>query len=201
MAGPFPTMESYLARLPAGLASYPEHVAKVSIARCILDAWPEIAAVSSALPDPLRRFIEAPPPTNVWMPEVHAECLWLLGLDVKCGGDPATFDRWGYDVNHALLAQPIYRAVFGILGGRLTVRAIGAAWSSFHRGVTQDVEMKGNSGTITLRGPPHLLPPPLAPSYATAYRAGLAVAGLPGATAKVIETTSTSMQFSVSWAS
>jgi hypothetical protein len=195
----FAILDAYLARLPAGLASYPDHVGKASIARSVIDGWPGIVALAPELPAPLGDFLRAPPPGTVWVPEVHSEALWLLALEVHCGGDAARFERWSFEVNRALLAQPLYRAVFGLLGARLTVRAIGAAWSSFHRGVTQDVVMAERNGTITLRSPPHLQPPELAPSYASAYQAGLAVAGITTSTARVVETTSTSMTFAVSW--
>jgi hypothetical protein len=154
----FQILDGYLARLPAGLDSYPEYVCKASIGRSVLEAWPGIAALAPELPGPLRRFVEAPPPGTVWVPEVHSEALWLLALEVLCDKDAARFEQWSWDVNRALLAQPLYRAVFGLLGARLTVRAIGAAWSTFHRGVTQTVDVVGTSGTITLSGPPHLMP-------------------------------------------
>ena len=195
----FQILDAYLARLPAGLDSYPEYVGKASIARSVLEAWPGIAALAPELPGPLRHFVEAPPPGTVWVPEVHSEALWLLALEVLCDNDAGRFEQWSWDVNRALLAQPLYRAVFGLLGARLTVRAIGAAWSTFHRGVTQDVEVAGTSGTITLTGAPWLMPPELAPSYATAYRAGLAVAGIASSRSEVVAVTSTSMRLRVSW--
>jgi hypothetical protein len=165
----FQILDAYLARLPAGLDSYPEYVGKASIA-----------------PRQLRRQRGDAGPG-------------LLALEVLCDNDAARFEQWSWDVNRALLAQPLYRAVFGLLGARLTVRAIGAAWSTFHRGVTQDVEVAGTSGTITLTGAPWLMPPELAPSYATAYRAGLAVAGIASSRSEVLTVTSTSMRLRVSW--
>jgi hypothetical protein len=195
----FRILDAYLARLPAGLDSYPEYVGKASIARSVIDGWPGIVALAPELPEALRRFVEAPPPGTVWVPEVHSEALWLLALEVRCDGDAARFEQWSYEVNRALLAQPLYRAVFGLLGARLTVRAIGAAWSTFHRGVTQEVDVVGTTGTITLHGPAHLMPAELAPSYATAYRAGLAVAGITSSRAEIAEVTPTSMRFRVAW--
>lgn len=195
----FRILDDYLGRLPAGIDSYPEYVGKASIARSVIDAWPEIVTLSPELPEPLRRFVEAPPPGTVWVPEVHSEALWLLALEVRCGGDATRFEAWSYEVNRVLLAQPLYRAVFGLLGARLTVRAIGAAWSTFHRGVTQTVDVVGTSGTITLSGAPHLMPAELASSYATAYRAGLAVAGITSSRADIVAVTPTSMCFRVEW--
>lgn len=169
------------------------------MARSVIDAWPALKDLASTLPPALGRLVEAPPPGTVWIPEVHSQAMWLLVLEVLCEGDIARFERWAYDVNYALLSQPLYRAVFGILGARLTVRAMGAAWSSFHRGIVQDVSVDGPAGTVTLRAPPQLMPARLAPSYATAYQAGLAVAGIKSSTAETTELTPTSVTFHMRW--
>lgn len=170
-------LAAYIASLPEGLSSHPTFEQKGSIARTLLQAWPEIRAVKG-LPAPIAALIESPPLPSAWIPEAHGMSLWLLAADLRCGGDPQAFADFSFRVNETLFKEPMYQVAFRVLGARLTVRAIGAAWSTFHRGIEQRVTLGDALCEVELQHPPRLIAPPLIPSYGAALAAGLAVAGV-----------------------
>ena len=172
-----PLLSAYIASLPEGLESHPTFFQKGSVARSVVQAWPECQALQG-LPPQLHALLAEPPLPSAWVPEAHGMALWLLAADVRCGGDASEFAKFSLGVNSTLLEQPMYRAAFRMLGAQMTVRAISAAWSMFHRGIEQSVTVDASSCAVELRHPPHLIAPALIPSYGTAFVAGLAVVGM-----------------------
>jgi len=201
MSAATPTLSAYLAALPGGIDANPTFVQKAAVTHSLLQHWPGLRDHTAGLPPPLASLITATPPSNVWIPEVHGMSLWLLAWDIHCGGDPHRFHEFSMRVNRSLLQSPMYRMVFGVLGGRLTVRTIGVAWSSFHRGVVQHLDLDGLSATIRLDFPTGLVPAALAPSYAAAYQAGLEVAGIADARVTMVDVGPTRIHYSVAWQS
>ena len=53
----FPTLANYLSALPQGLDSYPQHLAKASLLRSILDDLP-VRPFAAELPSALREEVE-----------------------------------------------------------------------------------------------------------------------------------------------
>jgi hypothetical protein len=194
-----PTLSAYLAALPDGLDANPTFVQKSAVTHSLIEHWPGIRDHAADLPPPLASLLTSTPPSNVWIREVHGMSLWLLAWDVHCGGDAGRFHDFSMRVNRSLLQSPMYRMVFGVLGGRLTVRTIGVAWSSFHRGIVQHLNLDGLTATITLEFPMGLVPAALAPSYAAAYQAGLEVAGIADARVTMVDVGLSRIQYSVAW--
>ena len=141
----FPNLTKYIDSLPQGLDSYPEAMQKASVTHSLFKAWPGIVQHAHALPLPLQNLVMNPPPASLWVPAVHAYALWVLTSQVHTGGDPACFSALSLAIDRDVLSMPIYGMIFRVLGERLTVRAVGVAFSSFHRGIEQ---------TVTLRAPP-----------------------------------------------
>lgn len=172
-------LESYVAALPDGLASYAMFHQKGSVTRTLLEAWPEARALTK-LPAPLAELIAHPPLPSAWIPETHAMGLWLLAADEKCGGSPRALEEFSFSVNRRLFEQPMYRLAFRVLGASLSVRAISAAWSTFHRGIVQRVTLAPGACEVRLQHPPNLIAPPLVASYGAAFLAGLETIGVRG---------------------
>ncbi len=174
-----PLLDAYLAALPDGLASYATFQQKGSVTRVLLEEFPEARSLRD-LPPPLAELIAHPPLPSAWIPETHAMSVWLLAADEKCGGDPRALEAFSFTVNRRLFEQPMYRLAFRVLGASLSVRAISAAWSTFHRGIVQRVTLSPGACEVRLQHPAHLIAPALVPSYGAAFLAGLETIGVRG---------------------
>lgn len=196
----FPALETYLSLLPHGLDSYPECQQKGSVARSVIAQWHDLPSFADRLPPTLAHLIRNPPPASLWIPEVHGMALWALASDVLCNNELPRYVEFSRQQNRALLSSPIYRLVFGVLGGRLTVRAIATAWSTFHKGVDIDAALDaGPSGVLHLRAPPHLISEPHSHGFGTAFSEGLRVAGFADASVDVDHWTPTVTTYRCSW--
>lgn len=174
-----PLLDAYLAALPDGLASYATFQQKGSVTRVLLEEWPEAHALKG-LPAPLTELIANPPLPSAWIPETHAMSVWLLAADERCGGQSRALEEFSFVVNRRLFEQPMYRLAFRVLGASMSVRAISAAWSTFHRGIVQRATLSANTCEVRLQFPPHLIAPPLVASYGAAFLAGLETIGVRG---------------------
>lgn len=194
-----PHLDAYIASLPAGLSSYPELSQKSIVAHSLLEAWPDAALATPHLPEALQRFVADLPPRNVWVSEVMGMALWVAAIDLAGGGTFAGFRPISVRANRALMGNPLYSLVFRAIGGRLTVRAAAVAWTTFHRGVEQELELDNTTATITLRFPVGVFPAVLAPSFAVAYQVGLEVGGVKNVQHEVLRATSTEIRYRLNW--
>ena len=172
---------------------------KASVLLSLFKAWPSIKEQAPHLPAALANLVTNPPPASLWVPEAHAFSLWLLAWEAHAGGDPQRYENFALGINRDLLSMPFYRMIFRALGERLTVRAIGVAWSSFHRGIEQTVTLSPGAGEIELRHPAGLMPQQVAGSFGTAYRAGLELIGATVDVADCVEFTPDRTRLSLRW--
>lgn len=193
-----PLFDAYVRSLPDGLSSYGTFVQKGSVTRVLLEAWPEASSLEG-LPAPIADLIAAPPLPSAWIPETHAMSIWLLAADERCGGDPRALEQFSFAVNRRLFEQPMYRLAFRVLGASLSVRAISAAWSTFHRGIVQRATLTTGACEVRLQFPPHLIAPPLVASYGAAFLAGLETIGVRG-TIEVLACESEMARYRATWA-
>lgn len=199
MTTKFPSLTEYIDKLPNGLDSYPECEQKGSVLRALLSMWPELPTLAPDLPPVLGRLVTEPPPPNLWVPECHGMALWALSCDVVCNNEVAKYIEFSRKGNRALLSNPIYRIIFGVLGARLTVRAIATAWSTFHRGMNIEVELSARGGTFSLNYPSQLLSEPHAHGYSTAFVEALIIAGYSDARVDVESWTPTKTAYRCTW--
>jgi hypothetical protein len=151
----YPRLASYLAGLPAGLASYPECQTKASLLVTLLEGMPQPRPRPSELPEPAGRYLERPP-SSMWVPEVEAQAVSVTIADHYHMTD-GQYLEWLKDQNRAYLNSLMYRAVFAFLSPAHIVPKAAARWGAVHRGSEMTVRFVGERGAdVTLTFPPRL---------------------------------------------
>jgi len=149
----FPVLRAYVDNLPDGLDSYPDHVAKASLYRTVVDATPLDPADVAALPDPLRSLMEHPLPVSSWIPEAHSHGVMLAVYDSGFG-DREVFAQWAYDRQRELFSSPLYGVAMKLVSPGLLLKTATLRWRLFHRGVTfKVIEQRPDGGVAMLQFP------------------------------------------------
>jgi hypothetical protein len=194
-----PSITSYLDRLPAGIASYPECLVKASVFRNALEVKPLGPEV--ALPPEVRALVDHPPPVSVWIPEVQFNVITLAVRDAHFGED----DRDGYlgwvlDQNRKLLGTPLYRALFLLVSPERLLHGLEKRWGTFRRGTVLRLHAQA-PGQVELRlvTPPFLRTTMSLEGMAMALRAALERAGARDAEAVGEALSSTEIAYRLSW--
>lgn len=133
MASAFPTLDEYLAQLPNGLDSFPSCTIKASVMRDALAAKP--VPDDPSLPEPIRAFLQSPPPVSSRVPEVLSNALLSTLFDVHFGGRDrqAAYD-WTRASTRALLRTPLYRVLFAVLSPERLLNGAAHRWHAFRQG-------------------------------------------------------------------
>ena len=151
----YPRLESYLAGLPVGLASYPQCLTKASLPLTLLEGIPLPRPDPGEVPEPAARYLSRPP-AAMWVPEVEAMALSITIADHFDMSD-AQYLEWLKDQNRTYLNSLMYRAVFAFLSPAHIVPKAAARWSAVHRGSELTVQFAGERDVdITLTFPPGL---------------------------------------------
>lgn len=186
---------SYLAGLPAGLASYPECQAKVAVARSFVERLEQHSPELRLDPD-LRAAVEGP--VSAWLPETASTAIFLAARGAFAGDEP--FLRWVEDADRELLSGRLYRALFWLVGPKRVLRAGAERWERLHRGTTLHLEHMGDHDARARLTYPYGLFPPLAiAAYAGSFRVALELAGAARCACSVHEQTPTHALFVAHW--
>src|SRR5271166_5053557 len=128
MTGPLPMMNEYLEGLPRGLHSYPDHVQKASVYRQAFR--PRLSQkLAPRLPPELARLLTEPLPISAWIPEVHANCLFVALYETTYA-DEAAFIHDGIDTARRLFNGPLYRILMSLASPALVVRRADIGWNA-----------------------------------------------------------------------
>ena len=191
----------YLATLPRGIDSYPEHCVRGSVVRAIALTFQSDREVRAALLPEIDRLLAEPPLVSVWLPEVHLNVLFSAICEVRHTLSPrASFEAWAYEGNRAILGGPFYRALFTVLGPERILARAQSRWSAFRRGTTLvplDADHKGTR--LRLDYPPHLMPDVGLWAMGAALRAAADVSGAKDVSVSIVEESASSTVFTVRW--
>lgn len=170
------SVDSYLASLPNGLDSYPECEHKGEP----LAVWLRQSAaggLAPRLPREVAAFLDPGRAFPDWVPEVHANVLYLAIRDARFEDDES-FVAHAHRCNRAVLDTPTNRLLFWVAAPKAILRAAGARWRSLHRGSSIEVLFaKDTSAQVVLRYPACLFPAIVLRGTATGFVAALANAG------------------------
>jgi hypothetical protein len=152
-----PSVETYLASLPRGLASYPECMFKGDSLGAWLRQTPT-RDVARLLPPHVAALLDRDRPIPTWVPEVHANVLYLAIRDAHFA-DEAAYLSHARESNRAVLDTPANRLVFWAASPRGILRSAGLRWGSLHRGSALEVRSaRDSSADIGLSFPRGLYP-------------------------------------------
>ena len=173
---PFSRLREYVAQLPDGLDSYPDCVAKGSIARLALREF-EWREVYETLPEPLREGLRHRPLPSAWLPEVHSVALHMAAADAE-GLSMEDVLRWSHESNTRLAESPMYRIVAAVASPAILLRTAALSWRLLHRGVSLSIESQASGRTeAAIEHPPHLWNELVHLSTAQGLRAAVEAAG------------------------
>ncbi len=193
--------DAYVASLPQGLSSYPEHVQKASVYREFIRFMPT-GALPGRVPAVIEQLFLRPLPASAWVPEVHVTALFLAICDAGFPNE-ADFIARAFVANQELLTGPLYRILMMVASPGYLARNAEARWNTFHRGIKMVTETlpegKTRSAVFRLEYPHGLLPELMARSYTTAFRAALEAAGGRGVNVEVQRYGPTSCAFACRW--
>ncbi|HEX8795512.1 MAG TPA: hypothetical protein VF765_31395 [Polyangiaceae bacterium] len=167
-----PNIESYLAALPRGLASYPECVHKGEPLGVWLQRSP-LRDVARLVPTAVAPLLDRHRPLPTWVPDVHANVIYMA-IRQACFADDAGFLAHARECNRAVLETPTNRLLFWAATPRAILRAASLRWGSLHRGSNIDVRFaRDNSAEVVLTFPRFLYPEIVLRGNATGFQAAV----------------------------
>lgn len=192
-----PHLSAFLAKLPDGLASFPEVRAKASLYRSILDEFPPDA--DEHLPGPLRERLLMPVPVSAWIPEVHSHAMVLALRDLRFDSDAAFVD-FCYQRQKTLFEGRLYRIMLALASPALLFRTAALRWTLFHRGTTLEVQQRSSTeARICVRHPPQMWDGLLADALMAGLRAVLDLSGADDPVLEVAERTPDALYLRGTW--
>jgi hypothetical protein len=193
-------MDEYLAALPRGINSYPDYVMKAATYREFLAEIPEGGiAELGALPPTLRELVERPLPVSDWLPEVHANALFMAIADAFFPSDDA-FAARKLETNRRMLRSPLYRVLFLLATPETMLRNVTSRWVKFHKGILLRVpSIAERSAKLRVDFPPNLVPHLQARAYVAAVQAALEAAGAKEVESSISSWSSTFINVDAAW--
>ncbi len=187
---------AYLSRLPEGIASYPDVVVKGTIVRSMIETSPT-PLVATELPSELHELLRSPPLPTEWVPEVPVLTL-MLAYQERI--PEQRYDSWVEARNLALLANPLYRALFAMIGPERIYSSAAKRWGAFRRGTSVEiVEKRPHWVQIALSYPRHLHDAATLHTVAIAFRVTAMVGGASSSQSRVERFDATRADIVVEW--
>lgn len=191
-------VDAYLASLPEGIDSYPQCAHKGEPLAIWLRRSPT-EGLGDKLPAPVAALLDPSRAFPSWVPEVHANVLYLAILEASFADDRA-FLAHADQCNRAVLQTPTNRVLFWVAAPKAILRAAGQRWSSLHRGSAIEVRVaKDTSAEVDLHYPPRLFPEIVLRGTATGFLAALENAGARDVDLAVRRVDDTRAVFAASW--
>ena len=155
--GTLASVDRYLASLPGGIDAYRECAHK----GVPLGVWlrhSPIAGLAERVPPRVGDLLRAPGDLPQWIPEVHANVIYLAIREVHFADDSA-FLAHARECNRAVLDTPANRVLFWAASPRAILRGAQVRWRSLHVGTQIHVRFPSSaSADIELTFPPNLMP-------------------------------------------
>ncbi len=198
----FPTVTSYLARLPRGIASYPDVTVKASVYRDALDSL-ALDDCLDDLPAELGELVRHRLPVTAWLPEVHSLAMLIAIRDRHFAPTAAgldSYEAWVFERNVRLLSRPLYRALFLLLNPERLLSGVERRWSAFRRGTAARlVERSGGAAEVEISHPPNLYDACVGRGMCGAFRAAATAAGGRNVRADVVASTELLTRCRIRW--
>ena len=195
----FPRLSAYLARLPAGLDSYPHHLQQAAVFRAFLAFLPT-EGVAELAPEPVGALLRGDYAANDWLSEVHVTAVYLACADINVPRD-VDFIAKTAAANTALFSDPLYKMLMGSARPEVMVRGSAGRWGIFHRGITLTTRMKEKPGEaeFKLDFPPFIVPPLISLGYCTVFEAAFRACGVNDVWVNLVSKSPTQNTYACSW--
>jgi hypothetical protein len=195
----YPTVDAYLARLPAGLASYPDVCCKGVVLRQFMEGHPFGVEPDPRLPPELAALLKRPPALVSWQPLVHLHALMLARQAHHQQSDQAFVD-WSYDVGRKLVAHPLARLYLMVISPDQLLQNVTTRWGSFQKGTKMTSQaLSRTASLVTFTFPPDVYPEVLLRATMPNFRAALEGAGAKDVRIELLEFSAVQARFQLSW--
>jgi len=193
-----PTVEEYLAALPAGLDSYPNAVLKASILRTFLAQTDAPVGWADGLPDPLPSLVREPPLQSAWIPEAHFHSVAFGARDHLFPTDASYLAHWRR-VNDAIINGKLYRAIFALASPSRVLASTATRWAHLHRGMGLTTEPQPHGSLVRMTYPRYLLTELAAKSFSTAFESVISASGGRDLQVELLEHTQVAARWDARW--
>ncbi len=197
-AAAFPHLAEYLAKLPAGLGSYPDCRTKgILIRSSVKDVAPH--ASWATLPPALLEAIESPPLPTTWVSTVLTNAVHFVVADTYYPTPQALLD-WNYARTFKASNSPMYRTLTRMAGLRNFLRGAVKVHGLFQQGTDISIDFLGEtSARVLLEHPPYLHFGLTHLANEAVFAATLDAAGAQSSKVKMTESSARRAVFEVSW--
>jgi len=193
-----PTVEEFLAALPAGLDSYPNAVVKASVLRSFIAQTDAPVDWADELPKPVSSLVREPPLQSAWMPEVHFHCIAFAARDRLFPTDASYLAHWRR-VNDAIINGKLYRAIFALASPSRVLASTAARWGHLHRGMELTTDPQPHGSLVRMTYPRCLLTELAAKSFSTAFESVISASGGRDLQVELLEHTRTTARWDARW--
>lgn len=200
VASEFPHLAAYLAKLPAGLGSYPECRTKGILIRSSVK---EVAFHPSweALPPPILEVMRHPPLPTAWVSTVLTNAVHFAVADTYHPTAEAMLD-WNYKRTMRVSTSPMYRMLTRVAGLKNFLRGAVKVHALFQQSTDMSVDFTGDtSARVVLEHPPFLHVGYALLANEAVFTATLESAGATTAKVKMVEASPERAVYDVSWTS
>ncbi|MBX7078140.1 MAG: hypothetical protein K1X88_03065 [Nannocystaceae bacterium] len=153
-ASQLPQLAQYVARLPAGLASYPECRSRGTLVLSAAEGH-ELSPWRDAMPPEVWALIEQPPLPGAWVPAVLSDAVFFAVVDTHYPR-PEQVVQWTRERTLRTARSRMYRALTRISGPSMVLRMSAAVHGMFQKGTDLDATRTDDGMTLRLTHPPHL---------------------------------------------
>ena len=150
----FPHLVDYLAKLPAGLDSYPACLSKGALLRSSLLGIPFHSSWAS-LPPKLCSALEKPPLPTEWVSTVLTDSAFYVVTDTYFPTTDAML-KWSYDRTLKTADLPMYRMFTRLAGLSTFLRGAVKLHGFFQRGTDIRIKLSEGQADLLLEHPAHL---------------------------------------------
>ncbi|WP_248352539.1 hypothetical protein [Anaeromyxobacter oryzae] len=192
-----PRVGAYLARLPSGVASHPECVARASLLRVSLSERPLAREHVDALPAPVRQLVACPPLDAEWVSDVHLVCVLFAIADAHGMSDEG-YLSWIGELN-ARMFRTTFRHLMTVASPEQLVDQVAERWGVFHRGSSLAVTRQGpGNALVHLAFPPRLFHGLAVRQFAPVWQAALQIAD-PTSRVDLVASDDVTARFAARW--
>ncbi len=153
-ASRLPQLAEYVARLPQGLASYPECRSRGTLVLSALEGH-ALEPWRDAMPAAVWAMIEQPPLPGAWVPAALSDAVFFAVVDTHYPTDAAVV-QWTRERTLRTARSRMYRALTRISGPAMVLRMSAAVHGMFQKGTELDASRMDDGMALRLRHPAHL---------------------------------------------
>ena len=193
----FPHLADYIAKLPAGLDSYPECRSKGALLRSCLSGV-RFHSSWASLPPKLRSALETPPLPTEWVSTVLTDSALFVVVDTYFRTTEAMM-KWNYDRTLKVANLPMYRLLTRVAGLPNFLRGAVKMHGFFQRGTDIRIQVSEREAALRLEHPPFLHVGLNHLSNEAVFRAALDAAGATGTSVEMLESAPSFARYRARW--